>query len=105
MYLALAPKSNASAAALWRAEEDVGSAGPLPVPPHLRDSHSSASRAIGAGKGYRYAHAFGGWVEQQHLPDALAERRYFEAIAGREAQLAAELEAKRRASSEETSEQ
>jgi putative ATPase len=94
-YLAIAPKSNASAVALWRAEEDVASAGPLPVPSHLRDSHSPASRSIGAGKGYKYAHEFGGWAEQQHLPDALKERRYYQAITGREAELEAELEAKK----------
>jgi putative ATPase len=94
-YLAIAPKSNASAVALWRAEEDVASAGPLPVPTHLRDSHSPASRSIGAGKGYKYAHEFGGWAEQQHLPDALKERRYYEPITGRERELEAELEAKK----------
>jgi putative ATPase len=94
-YLAIAPKSNASAVALWRAEEDVASSGPLPVPTHLRDSHSPASRSIGAGKGYKYAHEFGGWAEQQHLPDALKERRYYEPITGRESELEAELEAKK----------
>jgi putative ATPase len=94
-YLAIAPKSNASAVALWRAEEDVQSSGPLPVPAHLRDSHSPASRSIGAGKGYKYAHEFGGWAEQQHLPDALKERRYYEPITGREKELEAELQAKK----------
>jgi putative ATPase len=95
VYLALAPKSNASAVTLWRAEEDVEAGGPLPVPTHLRDSHSYASRTLGAGKGYKYAHSFGGWVEQRHLPEELADRKYFEALTGREADLAAELERKR----------
>jgi putative ATPase len=95
VYLALAPKSNASAVTLWRAEEDVEAGGPLPVPTHLRDAHAYASRTLGAGKGYKYAHSFGGWVEQRHLPEELADRKYFEAIAGREAELAAELERKR----------
>ncbi|HET7483004.1 MAG TPA: replication-associated recombination protein A [Actinomycetota bacterium] len=93
VYLSLAPKSNASAMALWRAEEDVKAMGPLPVPAHLRDSHSPASRSIGAGAGYRYAHSFGGWVEQQHLPDDLASKTYFEPIAGREKELAERLAA------------
>ena len=86
-YLAIAPKSNASAVALWRAEEDVAATGPLPVPAHLRDSHSPASRSTGAGEGYLYPHDHGGWVEQQYLPDDLVKRRYFEAIRGREAEL------------------
>jgi putative ATPase len=94
-YLALAPKSNASAVAMWRAEEDVRSTGPLPVPAHLRDSHSPASRSIGAGKGYDYPHEHGGWVDQQYLPDELRERRYFEAIAGRESELSERLARKR----------
>jgi putative ATPase len=93
-YLALAPKSNASAVAIWRAEADVRAAGPLAVPDHLRDAHSPASRSMGAGRDYRYPHDHGGWVRQQHLPAELAGRRYFEATTGREAELAAELERK-----------
>ncbi|MFN2488503.1 MAG: replication-associated recombination protein A [Actinomycetota bacterium] len=94
-YLALAPKSNASAMAIWRADEDVKVTGPLPVPPHLRDSHSPASRSLGAGKGYEYPHAHGGWVAQDYLPEALGERRYFEALTGREAELSRALETKK----------
>jgi putative ATPase len=90
-YMALAPKSNASAVALWKSEEDIQADGPLPVPPHLRDSHSSASRSTGAGKGYEYPHSHGGWVEQSYLPEAIADRTYFKAIEGREAELAERL--------------
>ncbi len=86
VYLALAPKSNASAVALWRAEEDL-KAGPLPVPAHLRDSHSPASRSLGAGKGYVYPHERGGYVEQDYLPDELRDRRYFEPVRGAEEHL------------------
>ncbi len=99
-YLALAPKSNASAVTLWRAEADVEAEGPLQVPKHLRDSHAVASRAIGAGKGYKYAHSFGGWVDQRHLPEELGDRRYFEPLAGREVELSEELQAKRRKAAE-----
>ena len=88
IYLALAPKSNASALAIWAADEQVKTDGPLPVPAHLRDSHSSASRSIGAGKGYEYPHAHGGYVAQQYLPDALAGLRFFTPIRGREQELA-----------------
>jgi putative ATPase len=98
VYMALAPKSNASATALWKAEEDIQADGPLPVPAHLRDSHSSASRAEGAGKGYQYPHAHGGYVEQTYLPDAIKERKYYEAITGREADLAERLRRAREAS-------
>ena len=86
-YLSIAPKSNAAAVAIWRAEEEVKASGPLPVPAHLRDSHSPASRSIGAGRGYEYPHAHGGWVAQQYLPDKLEGARYYEPITGREKDL------------------
>ena len=86
-YLALAPKSNASAVAIWTADDEVKSSGPLPVPAHLRDSHSSASRSIGAGQGYEYPHAHGGYVAQQYLPDAIKDKRYFKPVRGREREL------------------
>jgi putative ATPase len=94
VYLALAPKSNASAVAIWRADEDVAR-GPLPVPKHLRDSHSPASRQIGAGKGYEYPHSHGGWVAQDYKPEELADRRYFEPITGVELTLVTRLEQQR----------
>jgi putative ATPase len=95
VYLALAPKSNASAVAIWRADEDMAK-GPLPVPKPLRDSHAAASRAIGAGAGYEYPHDHGGWVAQDYRPEEVAGRRYFEPITGVELDLAEQLEAKRR---------
>jgi putative ATPase len=92
IYLALAPKSNASAVAVWSADEDIRSSGPLPVPDHLRDSHGRASKATGAGKGYEYPHAHGGWVAQDYLPEEMRGRTYFRPISGREAELAGELQ-------------
>jgi putative ATPase len=86
-YLAIAPKSNASVVAIARADEDVKAAGPLPVPSHLKDAHGAASRAIGAGRDYKYPHDYGGYVEQSYLPDELRDRTYFEPRAGREIEL------------------
>jgi putative ATPase len=102
-YLALAPKSNASAIAIWQAEEDVKGDGPLPVPAHIRDSHSSASRSVGAGKGYEYPHAHGGWIHQNYLPEEVAERSYYRAITGREKELADRLDRIKRGDDEEGS--
>ncbi|MGH2826856.1 MAG: replication-associated recombination protein A [Actinomycetota bacterium] len=97
-YLSLAPKSNAAYRAIEAANEDVRSAGPQAVPAHLRDSNSPASRAIGAGKGYRYPHDHGGWVEQEYLPEKLAGRRYYEPVRGREAELKRQIEERKRQS-------
>lgn len=90
-YMALAPKINASATAIWKAEADIREDGPHPVPPHLRDSHSAASKAQGAGEGYEYPHSHGGYVRQQYLPDVAIGRRYYEPIRGREAELYAQI--------------
>jgi putative ATPase len=95
LYLAIAPKSNASILAIRSAQDDVNATGPLPVPPHLRDSHSPASRSIGAGRGYKYPHSSGGYVDQDYLPEQLRGHRYFTAVRGREAELTEDLERKR----------
>ena len=77
-YLATAPKSNASYAAMKAALSDVQQHGPLPVPLHLRNAPSKLMRGLGYGKGYQYAHDHADAViDQQHLPDALTEQRYY----------------------------
>jgi putative ATPase len=65
------------------------------VPAHIRDANSPASRSLGAGVDYRYPHAFGGYVEQDYLPDDLKDRRYYEAVRGREAELQERLDRER----------
>jgi putative ATPase len=57
----------------------VRETGNLPVPLHLRNAVTGPMRSMGYGRGYRYAHDYpGGKVEQQHLPDQLAGRRFYE---------------------------
>jgi len=68
IYMATAPKSNASALAIWEAAKDVKEGRTLPVPKHLRDSHYYGAKRLGHGEGYQYAHNFpGGIVEQDYL--------------------------------------
>src|SRR5688500_11287158 len=68
IYMATAPKSNASYVAITRAMEDVREGRTLPVPKHLRDTHYGGSAKLGHGKEYKYAHDFdGGFVEQDYL--------------------------------------
>jgi putative ATPase len=96
-YLALAPKSNAAYMAIDGAMADVQREGNQPPPAHLRDASYRGAGDLGHGEGYRYPHAFGGWVEQQYLPDALSGRRYYVPIRGVEAKLAARWEELKRA--------
>ncbi len=77
-YIAAAPKSNRAGAGYWAAMDDVLKHGSLPVPAHLRSATAREKRDFGHGKGYVNPHDFlGADVEQQHLPDRLAERRYY----------------------------
>ena len=97
LYLAAAPKSNSALRAYGRALEDVRATLHQPVPLHLRNAVTRLGREMGFGEGYRYAHDFeGGVVEQHHLPDQLAGRRYYEpSEQGVEARIAERLRALR----------
>jgi len=94
LYIATAPKSNATYRALSAARQDVKEHGALPVPPHLRDASYSGARRLGHGEGYLYPHDFPGhYVPQQYLPSALLGRRYYEpSDQGYEKELARRLE-------------
>jgi putative ATPase len=77
-YVATAPKSNRAGGAYWAAAGDVVEKGSLPVPNHLRNAADRRMKHHGIGVGYQYPHDFVGHdVDQQYLPDALADRRYY----------------------------
>jgi putative ATPase len=79
LYLAMAPKSNSTIRAYGAARQDVLDTLHEPVPLHLRNAVTGLGKAMGFGAGYRYAHdEAGGVAEQQHLPDRLAGRIYYE---------------------------
>jgi putative ATPase len=79
LYLARAPKSNSVLRAYGAARAAVSETGNLAVPLHLRNAVTGLMRHMGYGKGYQYAHDFeGGVAEQQHLPDPLAGRKFYE---------------------------
>ena len=78
VYLALAPKSNASHKALEAARAEVREHGAKTPPDYLRDAHYPGAAKLGRGSGYRYAHDEpGGVSDQQLLPDGLAGRRFY----------------------------
>ncbi len=79
VYLALAPKSNASYAALLGAEEHVREHGAAEPPSPLRSAAYPGARKLGRGVGYRYPHDEPGAVnDQQMLPDSVAPERFYE---------------------------
>jgi putative ATPase len=78
VYLAAAPKSNASYQAMLAAAADVKKTGSLPVPLHLRNAPTALMEELGYGEGYKYAHNFPDHVvEQEHLPKELKGRKYY----------------------------
>jgi putative ATPase len=78
IYLARAPKSNASAVALWEARRDVREHGNARPPAMLRSTgHTGAAKARGHGEGYLYPHDDPAGFELSYLPEALRGRRYY----------------------------
>jgi putative ATPase len=76
IYMATAPKSNASYMAISAAMKDVKEGRTLPVPKHLRDTHYRGAEQLGHGEGYKYSHDFaGGFVDQDYLG---VDKTYYE---------------------------
>ena len=94
VYLALAPKSNASYEGLSAARAEVRENGAKTPPDYLRDAHYPGAEKLGRGSGYRYAHDEpGGVSDQRLLPDGLEDRRFYAPTTrGFEADLARRLE-------------
>ena len=94
VYLATAPKSNASYTAIDAAIADVRAGNFGRVPSHLRDAHYPGAKRLGHGKGYKYSHDSElGVVEQQYLPDELRGARYYQPTEhGNEREVSARLE-------------
>ena len=78
IYIATAPKSNASCQAIHQAMADVQAFENRIVPAHLRDSSHSGAQKLGDGVGYQYPHSFpGGYVKQEYLPSNLMGKQYY----------------------------
>lgn len=78
VYLATSPKSNSAYMGINDALEEVRRSGNQPVPLHLRNAPTSLMKDLGYGKNYKYAHDYEGhFVNQQFLPDALTEARFW----------------------------
>ncbi|MBU3146373.1 replication-associated recombination protein A [Clostridium sp. CF012] len=81
IYIACAPKSNASYMAINSALKDVEEKNIGSVPAHLRDQSYSGAKKLGHGVGYLYPHDYeGNYVKQQYLPDELIGTVYYEAF-------------------------
>lgn len=79
ILLATAPKSNSAESAIDAALADVRSCDALEFPRHLQNKHCDGKGAKIVGQHYLYPHDYPNhYVKQQYLPDALANRVYYE---------------------------
>ena len=78
IYLARAPKSNASYRALGEATKDVRERGNARPPKPLRSAgHPLAKKRLGRGAGYIYPHDDPRGFELDYLPEELRGRTYY----------------------------
>jgi putative ATPase len=95
VYLATAPKSNAVYRGYGAALEEVQQSGSLPPPLVMRNAPTGLMKHLGYGAGYRYSHDEPGRIaSQQHLPDEMGPRRFYEPTdEGFEAEIARRMKA------------
>ena len=84
IYLARAPKSNASYVAIKEATRDVQELGNVRPPKMLRDVSIAAQRKRGHGEGYVYPHDDPRGFDLDYLPEELHGRRYYRPSGGGE---------------------
>ena len=77
IYLARAPKSNASYVALNEAAADVREHGQVRPPDSLRDAHYPGARKLGRGAGYVYPHNDPSGFAVDYLPEELKGKTYY----------------------------
>lgn len=91
--MCLASKSNSAISAIDAAIASIHAGKTGEIPLHLRDTHYEGAKDLGH-VGYQYPHnnpigTFGGWVDQQYLPDELVGTEFYKpVIAGEEKRMA-----------------
>ena len=84
IYLAQAPKSNASYVAIKEAAADVRELGQTRPPDELRDASYYGARKLGRGQGYVYPHDDPRGFDVDYLPEPLKGKRYYRPSGSRE---------------------
>ena len=79
ILVATSPKSNSGHNAIVAAMEDIEKGIGGPIPRQLQNKHFDGEEAETKGQNYKYPHDFKNhYVNQQYLPDALKNKRYYE---------------------------
>ena len=81
VYLALAPKSNASYVAYKAARQAANKTGSLPPPKHILNAPTEMMKDQGNGQGYDYDHdAEDGFSGQDYFPDIMTRESYYHPV-------------------------
>ena len=78
VYVCEAEKSNSVVNAFHAAQDDARQVRDDNVPPYLKDNSYGGLEDKKNSLAYKYPHTYGGYVEQQYLPDSLKDRIYYE---------------------------
>ncbi len=77
LYIACAPKSNASYLAIDKAMVAVEK-NSIEVPANLKDKHYSGAEKLGRGQGYKYPHDYDKfYVKQNYLPESIKHSNFY----------------------------
>ncbi len=78
IFLATAPKSNASCTAIGAAK-NAALSGDYEIPLHIRNAPTGLMKSMGYGRDYRYPHNYGNhFVKETYLPKELEGSRFYE---------------------------
>ncbi len=77
IYVCEAEKSNSVVEAMYAAIADAKEVRDDNVPPYLKDNSFGSKEDKANSRKYKYPHNYGGYVEQQYLPDSLKDKKYY----------------------------
>lgn len=78
IYVCEAEKSNSVVEAMYSAKEDAINIKDDDVPAHLKNYEFASKDDKKLKDGYKYPHNYGGYVEQQYLPNKLKDKVYYQ---------------------------
>ncbi len=77
IYVCEAEKSNSVVNAMYAAVKDAREVRDDHIPAYLKDNSFGSKEDKAQSKAYKYPHDYGGYVEQQYLPDSLKDKIYY----------------------------
>ena len=77
IYVCETEKSNSVVEAMYAAIADAKEVRDDTIPPYLKDTSYGSKEDKAISKQYKYPHNYGGYVEQQYLPDSLKDKVYY----------------------------